>query len=285
MKGLGNIPYQAIGSAKVNLEVQGITETDVDVLIVDDHLINYPILLGHTFSERPGIKIIKTVDKLNITRDASEQLHLICSTEVCVSPSEMKPVCFKSKEDFSGSVFVAGGIRGLEGAEFYLFPGEYEVNRGEGSLLIYNMSANKLILKGEQLLTRSKHVEGCKYVCDVQLTDDSGEFDPIIGDNTTNEQKLAVKNLLLKYKECFSSCLKDLGYTTVIEMDIHLKDEEPVVYRPYRLSHSERDDVRRMISEMLECGIVKESSSPYASPIVIVKKRAAKNAYALTIGH
>ncbi|CAG4966949.1 unnamed protein product [Colias eurytheme] len=85
-----------------------------------------------------------------------------------------------------------------------------------------------------------------------------------------------VKDLLARYSSCFSSCLKDLGFTTVLEMDIQLKDEEPVVYRPYRLSYAEREDVRRMVAEMLDCGIVKESSSPYASPIVLVRKKSGE---------
>ncbi|CAH2216929.1 jg27676, partial [Pararge aegeria aegeria] len=67
--------------------------------------------------------------------------------------------------------------------------------------------------------------------------------------------------------------LKDLGYTNATEMTIELEDSEPVVYRPYRMSYSERCQVRDMVQEMIESGIVRESSSPYASPVVLVKKK------------
>lgn len=87
-KGLGNIPYQPTGSSKVTIEVQDIVENDVEVLIVDDHLINYPVLLGHTFSERPGIKITKTANNLDISKTANDvKIHLICSSDSYVKPN------------------------------------------------------------------------------------------------------------------------------------------------------------------------------------------------------
>lgn len=56
-------------------------------------------------------------------------------------------------------------------------------------------------------------------------------------------------------------------------MNIELTDPQPVVYRPYRLSHSERAEVRDMTKELTECGIIRESHSPFASPIILVKKK------------
>lgn len=56
-------------------------------------------------------------------------------------------------------------------------------------------------------------------------------------------------------------------------MKLNLKDEQPVVYRPYRLSFHERQKVRELIEELKGADIVEDSSSPYASPIVLVKKK------------
>ncbi|XP_046972455.1 uncharacterized protein LOC124539202 [Vanessa cardui] len=63
------------------------------------------------------------------------------------------------------------------------------------------------------------------------------------------------------------------GFTNLTEMTIELDDAEPVVYRPYRMSYADRTLVRNMIQEMVDHGIIRESNSPYASPILLVQKK------------
>ncbi|GFV00873.1 retrovirus-related Pol polyprotein from transposon 412 [Trichonephila clavipes] len=56
-------------------------------------------------------------------------------------------------------------------------------------------------------------------------------------------------------------------------MRIILKDEEPVCQPPRRLAFTERQEVNKQIEEWLNEGIIRPSSSEYASPIVMVKKK------------
>ncbi|GFV74556.1 retrovirus-related Pol polyprotein from transposon 17.6 [Trichonephila clavipes] len=56
-------------------------------------------------------------------------------------------------------------------------------------------------------------------------------------------------------------------------MRIILKDEEPVCQHPRRLAFTERQEVNKQIEEWLNEGIIRPSSSEYASPIVMVKKK------------
>ncbi|GFX06077.1 hypothetical protein TNCV_446521 [Trichonephila clavipes] len=60
---------------------------------------------------------------------------------------------------------------------------------------------------------------------------------------------------------------------TNVSMRIILKDDIPVYQPARRLSFSENRDVNKQIDEWLEQGIVRPSSSEYASPIVLVKKK------------
>ncbi|XP_046434515.1 uncharacterized protein LOC124186677 [Neodiprion fabricii] len=56
--------------------------------------------------------------------------------------------------------------------------------------------------------------------------------------------------------------------------EIRLKDENKIVQRrPYKLGILERESVRHMVNKMLEAGIVRESRSPFSSPIILVKKK------------
>ncbi|GFX53705.1 transposon Tf2-9 polyprotein [Trichonephila clavipes] len=60
---------------------------------------------------------------------------------------------------------------------------------------------------------------------------------------------------------------------TNVSMRIILKDDIPVYQPARRLSFSENQDVNKQIDEWLEQGIVRPSSSEYANPIVLVKKK------------
>ncbi|GFU02284.1 hypothetical protein TNCV_2921761 [Trichonephila clavipes] len=61
--------------------------------------------------------------------------------------------------------------------------------------------------------------------------------------------------------------------STDVTMRIILKDEEPVCQHPRRLAFTERQEVNKQIEEWLNEGIIRPSSSEYASPIVMVKKK------------
>ena len=48
---------------------------------------------------------------------------------------------------------------------------------------------------------------------------------------------------------------------------------EAVNLRPYRYSGLQKDSLERMVAEMLDIGIIRTSNSPFASPVILVKKK------------
>ncbi|XP_072033312.1 uncharacterized protein [Amphiura filiformis] len=90
-----------------------------------------------------------------------------------------------------------------------------------------------------------------------------------INQDLTEEQSLEVKRLLGNY----SSVLTDKpGFTHLGSHDIKLTDSTPVRTKPYPIPYALRDSVKEEIKTMLELDVIEPSTSPYASPLVVVKK-------------
>ncbi|GFV75058.1 retrovirus-related Pol polyprotein from transposon 17.6 [Trichonephila clavipes] len=74
-------------------------------------------------------------------------------------------------------------------------------------------------------------------------------------------------------EKLIQDCKPEKTASTDVTMRIILKDEEPVCQPPRRLAFTERQEVNKQIEEWLNEGILRPSSSEYASPIVMVKKK------------
>lgn len=282
LKGIGNVPYHPLGRANVTVDVQGVVEDNVEVFVVDDTLINFPVLLGHSYTERPSLKIIKTDTDIKFQKAdkvITRVYPLTCTEDIIIKSGEMKDLPISSSSEYSGVVYVQGTVRNCAGREHYLLPGEYQLVRGLGKVVIQNISDSDLTFRQGALVTRSYTLRfinnvNTEYKNSLLSLDEASIVQS--GQNLIPEQKYLLEKLLEKYKTCFSSTLKDLGFTSETEMVLHLTDEEPVVYRPYRLSFNERLQVQDMINEMLDSNIIRESNSPYASPIVLVNKKSGE---------
>ena len=82
----------------------------------------------------------------------------------------------------------------------------------------------------------------------------------------------AIKMLINQYDEVF----KDSKYLPPSRMYDHtislLPTATPVNSRPYRYSPLQKDEIERQVNEMLAAGLITPSMSPFASPVLLVKK-------------
>lgn len=116
---------------------------------------------------------------------------------------------------------------------------------------------------------RLVRVDQAYNVSSVELADQVRT--PLVGDD---------KKRLLSLIEEFSRTFTTGTATSTVNtgsMEIRLSSDSPISYRPYKLSADEKLRVRGIINELLSKGIIRESQSDYASPIILVKKKSGED--------
>ena len=83
-------------------------------------------------------------------------------------------------------------------------------------------------------------------------------------------------DLINLYQDVFSADKYDLGKTDVIMHTVRLKGAQPVHMKQFRLPWSTLDVVNNHVTELLKCGVVQPSRSPYNSPIFCVPKKSGE---------
>ena len=97
--------------------------------------------------------------------------------------------------------------------------------------------------------------------------------DVFINPDLWSLQKEQVTNLLKEYSCIFS----DLpGNTNLIEHKILLSNKEPIRKKPYPIPYHMRETVAEEVDQMLDLGVIHVCDSPFASPIVLVRKKDGK---------
>lgn len=89
----------------------------------------------------------------------------------------------------------------------------------------------------------------------------------------SDQQQEELGALLEKWNKVFAENDEDFGRTSTIQHRIHTGDAAPVRERFRPLPPSLYKEMKSLLAGMLEKGVIRESSSPWAAPIVLVRKK------------
>lgn len=78
--------------------------------------------------------------------------------------------------------------------------------------------------------------------------------------------------ILNEHRNCIAKSAYNVSFTDIVEIKINLTTDRLLVQRPRRYSESERAQIRKIVNEFLSWGIIRESTSPFANNVLLVKK-------------
>ena len=86
-------------------------------------------------------------------------------------------------------------------------------------------------------------------------------------------EQAEVHELMTEFQHLFALSDLELGCTLLVKHRINVNNPVPFKERYQRIPPQEFDEVRNHLQEMLKVGAIRKSVSPWASPVVLVRKK------------
>ena len=171
-------------------------------------------------------------------------------------------------------LFTLKGVDIVLGLDWLASLGEIKADFGKLELTV--KQGGKLIkISGNPALTRTALPLGAL----MQILKEEGEGLMIHCESSTEaatekvEILAAVLDLLAEFEDVFAD---PQGLPPIRRHDhaIQLTEGASIPnLRPYKYPHYQKNEIERMVREMMESGVIRPSISPYSSPIILVKKK------------
>lgn len=168
-----------------------------------------------------------------------------------------------------GGLLVASVLHTLPGKRFFSLP-----------VVVKNEAQTDIVIPPRSVIAEMHAVQ---QVVNKPLTSDNGEMKGRPGSSQITvdfgnsplppEWKERISALLNSMPEVFALTDMDYGHTDKVKHRIKMSDETPFKHRARPIHPQDIEAVRKHLQELLAAGIIRESESPFASPIVVVRKK------------
>ena len=89
----------------------------------------------------------------------------------------------------------------------------------------------------------------------------------------TPDQKDQMTIFLASQRDIFAADMSELGETHLTTHHIDTGDAPPIKQRPYRTAPALNAEIERQVNDMLRHDVIRPSTSPWSSPVVLAKKK------------
>ena len=169
------------------------------------------------------------------------------------------PVCFLNLGDCSLHV-----EKGIPLAKVHYLHEEETIPADASPLVGYCSTTNSHTAKEHSKSDRRR-----KKIEDLDLT------------HLDSDQQEQIRDLLHNYREIINAGEDDIGRVKGVHHQIKLADKHPKFTPQWRLPHSSKATIEEKVKEMLATGVISPSTSPWCSPVILVKKPSGEARFAI----
>ncbi|GMF21852.1 unnamed protein product [Phytophthora fragariaefolia] len=98
------------------------------------------------------------------------------------------------------------------------------------------------------------------------------EGEPEAVRSLSGEQKALFQDELNAFSDLSVEPSKQPGRTDLLKFEIDMGDNRPIKQQPYRVSVAEGEVIEVEVEEYLDLGLIRPSNSPWASPVLMIRK-------------
>ena len=91
--------------------------------------------------------------------------------------------------------------------------------------------------------------------------------------NLSSDQIASLVQLIEEYYDIFALDATELGCTNLVTHFIDTGNSTPIRQPARRVPFALHSKIEQLVEDMLDQGLIQHSSSPWASPVVLVKKK------------
>ncbi|UYV79891.1 hypothetical protein LAZ67_18000994, partial [Cordylochernes scorpioides] len=274
------------GRCSLKLDLNGLQE-NFEFIVLED--CSHDVILGLDFLKLSRAVIDSAEDTLFLEEFLVEDTPknnspLYAEREYRIEPASCQLIEVLSRDISDNAAVVAESQKGLSLERELMAPCSIiSLTSNRGKLWMANWNpypkiipqgmhvADGVVIEDSQLCVLA---EGNHVGTDIGHSEDSKIAEILnIDDSLDDFQKEKLRNLLRNYRDIFDFRKKEASKTDNVKHRISTGDHLPTKQRPYRVAPAERQIIQEEVNKMEEIGIIQPSASPWASPVVLVRKK------------
>lgn len=145
----------------------------------------------------------------------------------------------------------------------------YELDTGRKKKRVSHVNALKKFEQKEEIVAIKRITTAIEDDTVEDCLDTAHSRSELVTDTLSDKQLEDLSKIEKEFEKCRT---KMPGFTTLTECRIQTSDSQPIAQHPYRVPDAHREGVEKEIQWLLENGIIRESDSMWASPMVTATK-------------